>query len=32
MLPGTKMPVQRVPDGGELAQLIDYLKIITASE
>jgi len=32
MLPGTKMPVQRVPDDGELAQLIDYLKIITATE
>lgn len=31
-LPGTKMPVQRVPNAGELAQLIDYLKVITATD
>lgn len=30
MLPGTKMPVQRVPDAGQLRQLIDYLKHATA--
>ena len=30
MLPGTKMPVQRVTDAGELRQLIEYLKRATA--
>jgi len=29
-LPGTKMPVQKVPDAGKLIQLVDYLKEITA--
>ena len=28
-LPGTKMPVQRVPNAQDLAQLIDYLEVIT---
>jgi cytochrome c len=31
LLPGTKMPVQRVPDAQALAQLVDYLRQITAS-
>lgn len=31
MLPGTKMPMQRVPDAGQLHQLIDYLRHATAS-
>jgi cytochrome c len=30
-LPGTKMPVQRVPDAQQLAQLIEYLHQITAA-
>ncbi len=30
MLPGTKMPVQRVADADQLRQLIDYLKRATA--
>ncbi len=29
-LPGTKMPVQRIPDDARLAELIDYLREITA--
>ncbi|MEE8274895.1 MAG: cytochrome C, partial [Alphaproteobacteria bacterium] len=29
-LPGTKMPVQRIPSDEQLAQLIDYLREITA--
>lgn len=29
MLPGTKMPVQRIPDSDQLRQLIDYLKQAT---
>lgn len=29
-LPGTKMPVQRVPNREKLAQLVDYLKELTA--
>ena len=29
-LPGTKMPMQQVPDSDQLARLIDYLKEITA--
>ena len=28
-LPGTKMPLQRVPDDKRLAELIDYLRQIT---
>ncbi|MEK9670912.1 MAG: c-type cytochrome [Rhodospirillaceae bacterium] len=28
-LPGTKMPVQLVPDDEQLAQLIDYLRVLT---
>ena len=28
-LPGTKMPVQRIPDDAQLADLIDYLAEIT---
>ncbi len=31
-LPGTKMPLQRVPNAGQLAQLIDYLQQITTSD
>ena len=30
MLPGTKMPVQRVTDAKQLADLVDYLREITA--
>lgn len=30
-LPGTKMPMQQVPDPEQLARLIDYLKEITAT-
>ena len=30
MLPGTKMPVQRVTDGKELSELVDYLRELTA--
>ena len=30
-LPGTKMPMQQVPDSDQLARLIDYLKEITAT-
>ena len=30
-LPGTKMPMQRVPDDGQLVQLIDYLRELTAA-
>lgn len=30
-LPGTKMPMQQVPDQEQLARLIDYLKDITAA-
>ena len=30
MLPGTKMPIQRVTDAGQLRHLIDYLKRATA--
>ncbi|MBM3566314.1 MAG: c-type cytochrome [Alphaproteobacteria bacterium] len=30
MLPGTKMPVQRLTDDGQLRQLIDYLRRATA--
>ena len=29
-LPGTKMPMQQVPDSDQLARLIDYLKELTA--
>ena len=28
-LPGTKMPVQRVPDREQLANLVDYLRVLT---
>ncbi len=28
-LPGTKMPVQRMPDEAELRHLIDYLEVVT---
>ena len=28
-LPGTKMPVQRVPDKEQLANLVDYLRVLT---
>jgi cytochrome c len=31
-LPGTKMPLQRIPDREALAALIDYLKILTNPE
>ena len=31
-LPGTKMPVQRVPDTEQLSQLIEYLKELTATD
>lgn len=30
MLPGTKMPVQRVPDDAQLSALVDYLRVLTA--
>jgi len=30
-LPGTKMPVQRVPDKERLADLVDYLRVLTGS-
>ena len=30
VLPGTKMPVQRVSDSGKLTQLVEYLKQLTA--
>ena len=30
MLPGTKMPVQRVTDAKELSELVDYLRILTS--
>lgn len=30
-LPGTKMPVQRVPDKEQLANLVDYLRVLTNS-
>lgn len=30
-LPGTKMPVQRVPDKDQLSQLVDYLRVLTTS-
>lgn len=30
-LPGTKMPVQRVPDKEQLSQLVDYLRVLTAT-
>lgn len=29
MLPGTKMPVQRVPNDHQLTELVDYLKLLT---
>jgi cytochrome c len=29
MLPGTKMPVQRVTDDAQLTALVDYLKVLT---
>jgi cytochrome c2 len=29
MLPGTKMPLQRIPNPADLAALIDYLREIT---
>lgn len=32
MLPGTKMPVQRVPDERQLTELVDYLKVLTKNE
>ncbi|MEQ9362183.1 MAG: cytochrome c, partial [Rhodospirillales bacterium] len=28
-LPGTKMPVQQVPDKEQLANLVDYLRVLT---
>jgi len=31
-LPGTKMPVQRVPNREKLAQLVDYLKVLTGAD
>jgi cytochrome c len=31
-LPGTKMPLQRIPDREALKALIDYLKILTNPE
>jgi cytochrome c len=30
-LPGTKMPVQRVPDKEQLANLVDYLRVLTGA-
>ena len=30
-LPGTKMPVQRVPDKEQLTQLVDYLRVLTTT-
>ena len=30
-LPGTKMPMQQVPDSEQLTRLIDYLKVLTAT-
>jgi len=30
MLPGTKMPIQRVTDDGSLKDLVEYMKILTA--
>lgn len=30
-LPGTKMPVQRVPDKEQLANLVDYLRVLTGT-
>lgn len=29
MLPGTKMPVQRVPNDAQLTELVDYLRVLT---
>ena len=31
-LPGTKMPVQRVPDKDQLANLVDYLRVLTTEK
>lgn len=31
-LPGTKMPVQRVPDKEQLANLVDYLRVLTTEK
>jgi cytochrome c2 len=31
MLPGTKMPVQRVTDEKQLSELVDYLRVLTSN-
>ncbi|MBO6520389.1 MAG: c-type cytochrome [Rhodospirillales bacterium] len=31
MLPGTKMPVQRVTDAKQLSELVDYLRVLTSN-